>query len=144
MFHIQPTPISWVLWAAMFAMPVVIILLGVYAYFFGGKKRLGNTIGVIGIIAALVVFGLAASSKYYNYIHSSSYIKSKKTYQLEYNNNQKREIVIKDYQGKVIYQYTGSFSFDRSGHGVNLVDNKTGKKTSIYIGDNATVIVTDK
>ena len=68
----------------------------------------------------------------------------KLTYQLEYNNNQKREIVIKDYQGKVIYQYTGSFSFDRSGHGVNLVDNKTGKKTSIYIGDNATVIVTDK
>lgn len=42
MFHIQPTPISWVLWAAMFAVPVVIILLGVYAYFFGGKKRLGN------------------------------------------------------------------------------------------------------
>lgn len=144
MFHIQPTPISWVLWLAMFAVPIIIIIIGIGIYFVSHKAKLGNIFGVIGLIGIVVVALLGASSKYYNYTHSSSYIKSQKSYQLEYNNNQQREIIIKDYQGKTFYQHTGTFSFDRNGDGVNLVDSKTGKKTAIYIGDNDTVIVTDK
>ncbi|MCC7668911.1 MAG: hypothetical protein ABF709_05060 [Leuconostoc pseudomesenteroides] len=143
MFYITPTPTSWLIWLAMFAIPVIVVIAGGSLIYFE-KMKTGISTLVIGSVALLVVAGLGISSGYYNYVHSSSYIKAKKTYKLEYDNKQTREIVIKDYTGKDIYKYTGKFSFDRKGHGLNLVDNVTGKKISIYIGDNDSVIVTDK
>ena len=45
--------------------------------------------------------------------------------------------------GKNVYEYTGSFSYILKGQKIDLTDNKTGEKISVYIGDNNTVIVTD-
>ena len=55
MFHIQPTPISWVLWLAMFAVPIIIIIIGIGIYFVSHKAKLGNIFGVIGLIGIVVV-----------------------------------------------------------------------------------------
>ncbi|MFT9031169.1 MAG: hypothetical protein ABF415_06805 [Leuconostoc pseudomesenteroides] len=143
MFYITPTPMSWIIWIVLFVVPIAIIIVGMtFAYY--EKIKIGIVIGSIGAVFLLVSLVLGGSSAYHNYTHSSSYVKAKKSYKLEYDNKQKREIVIKDYTGKDIYKYTGKFSFDRKGHGLNLVDNVTGKKISIYIGDNDSVIVTDE
>ena len=55
----------------------------------------------------------------------------------------RRTIIVKDYMGKNVYEYTGSFSYILKGQKIDLTDNKTGEKISVYIGDNNTVIVSD-
>ena len=107
MFHITPTPTSWMLWAAIY------------------------------VVAALAIAGLAF------YTNSSSYNRAKKDLKIEYDMNMRRTIIVKDYTGKNVYEYTGSFSYILKGQKIDLTDNKTGEKISIYIGDNNTVIVSD-
>ena len=68
---------------------------------------------------------------------------AKKNLKIEYDMNQRRTIIIKDYKGDIFYEYTGSFSYKMSGRKVDLTDNKTGNKISVYMGDNDTFIVTD-
>lgn len=147
--HITPTPTSDFIWIALWSVPP---LIGLITYFIlkvtkkyeYSLKRIYYPL-IAFAIPCLFVSVFACSSMYYNYTHSSSYIKDLKDIKIEYDtDNQVRNIVVMDYTGKEIYNYTGKFSFDRSGHGLNLVDNVTGKKISIYIGDNDSVVVTDK
>lgn len=80
---------------------------------------------------------------YHNYTNSSSYNRAKKDLKIEYDMDMRRTIIVKDYTGKNVYEYTGSFSYILKGQKIDLTDNKTGEKISVYIGDNNTVIVTD-
>ncbi|CAH1855948.1 hypothetical protein [Convivina praedatoris] len=149
MFYINPTPLSLWIWLGLWAL-VPITALVFYAIskllikdVFSDKPLVNATIS--GIVMLVVIGILAGMSAYHNYTHSSSYVKDIKAMKIEYDSDkQVRNIKVLDYQGKEIYNYTGKFSFDRSGHGLNLVDNQTGKKISIYIGDNDSVIVTDR
>ncbi|WP_446002481.1 hypothetical protein [Weissella viridescens] len=144
-FYIEPTPLSGWLWLGIWIGAIILIL--TFMFIGGSLLNKGKSSGWAFVLMALfTLLGagyMGGSSYYYNYTHSSTYVQKKKEYKLEYDNNQQRRIEVKEYQGKTIYEYTGTFSFKRDGHGLNLTDNKNGKKISIYIGDNDTLIVTD-
>ena len=139
MFHITPTPTSWMLWAVIYVVAVLVIAGLAFLSISYQKRIFYIPIVLIGI----VVVGLSASSYYYNYTNSSSYNRAKKDLKIEYDMNMRRTIIVKDYMGKNVYEYTGSFSYILKGQKIDLTDNKTGEKISVYIGDNNTVIVTD-
>ena len=139
MFHITPTPTSWMLWAAIYVVAVLAIAGLAFLSIYFGKEILY----VLIVLICVVVVGLSASSYYYNYTNSSSYNRAKKNLKIEYDMNMRRTIIVKDIMGKNIYEYTGSFSYILKGQKIDLTDNKTGEKISVYIGDNNTVIVTD-
>ena len=139
MFHITPTPTSWMLWVAIYVVAALVIAGLAFLSFAFDKRILYVPIVLIGI----VVVGLSASSYYYNYTNSSSYNRAKKDLKIEYDMNMRRTIIVKDYMGKNVYEYTGSFSYILKGQKIDLTDNKTGEKISVYIGDNNTVIVSD-
>ena len=139
MFHITPTPTSWMLWAAIYVVAVLAIAGLAFLSIYFGKEILYTLI----VLICVVVVGLSASSYYYNYTNSSSYNRAKKDLKIEYDMNMRRTIIVKDIMGKNIYEYTGSFSYILKGQKIDLTDNKTGEKISVYIGDNNTVIVTD-
>ena len=139
MFHITPTPTSWMLWVAIYAVAVLVIAGLAFLSISFDNRIFYIPIVLIGI----VVVGLSASSYYYNYTNSSSYNRAKKDLKIEYDMNMRRTIIVKDYTGKNVYEYTGSFSYILKGQKIDLTDNKTGEKISVYVGDNNTVIVTD-
>ena len=139
MFHITPTPTSWMLWAAIYVVAALVIA-GLAFLSISFSNRI---LYVPIILICIVVAGLSASSYYYNYTNSSSYNRAKKDLKIEYDMNMRRTIIVKDIMGKNVYEYTGSFSYILKGQKVDLTDNKTGEKISVYIGDNNTVIVTD-
>lgn len=142
---IQPTPLSWLLWLgviAVFIIAVLVVLgLGMRAKNGFGVPKTWAVLASILLLVALI--GYAGANYYHVYVNSSDYQRQKREYQIKYTTNTPREIKVMDYQGKVIYHYKGNFAFTRKGHGLNLTDNKTGRKISIYIGDNNTVVVTD-
>ncbi|AIG65920.1 hypothetical protein ACRHK7_01880 [Weissella tructae] len=148
MFYIQPTPLSNYLWLALWALPVVILLVGVLMFLLGRgnkkKERMANLVGALGIIGLLVVGALSVSSYVHNYKNSASYNKKAKEMALEYNPNQERHLIIQNYKGEQTFEMTGNFGFDHEGRNVTVVDNKTGDKTSIYIGENDLLIIQDK
>ena len=139
MFHITPTPTSWMLWAVIYVVAVLVIAGLAFLSISFDNRIFYIPIVLIGI----VVVGLSASSYYYNYTNSSSYNRAKKDLKIEYDMNMRRTIIVKDYTGKNVYEYTGSFSYILKGQKIDLTDNKTGEKISVYIGDNNTVIVSD-
>ena len=139
MFHITPTPTSWMLWAVIYVVAVLVIAGLAFLSISFDNRIFYIPIVLIGI----VVVGLSASSYYYNYTNSSSYNRAKKDLKIEYDMDMRRTIIVKDYMGKNVYEYTGSFSYILKGQKIDLTDNKTGEKISVYIGDNNTVIVTD-
>ena len=139
MFHITPTPTSWMLWVAIYVVAALVIAGLAFLSISFDNRILYVPIVLIGI----VVVGLSASSYYYNYTNSSSYNRAKKDLKIEYDMGMRRTIIVKDYTGKNVYEYTGSFSYILKGQKIDLTDNKTGEKISVYIGDNNTVIVTD-
>lgn len=148
MFHITPTPTSWmiwaVIWAASFILTVILVVLS-FSLFNKDKIIAGRISAFVIVLIWIITLGTSFSSGYYNYTHSADYIESKKTYKQNYDTkNQHRELTVKNYTGKVIYHYDGSFKFSRSGHGLNLVNVDSGKKVSVYIGDNDSVTVVDK
>ncbi|WP_404399546.1 hypothetical protein [Lactococcus lactis] len=146
MFYITPTPTSWIIWTIIW---VIGVLLGLGLFILGSvlrENRKNNVAyGVFALVAlvALTLVGLTGSSYYHNYTNSSSYNMAKKNLKIEYDMNQRRTIIIKDYKGDIFYEYTGSFSYKMSSRKVDLTDNKTGNKISVYMGDNDTFIVTD-
>ena len=139
MFHITPTPTSWMLWVSIYVVALLVIAGLAFLSISFSNRILYVPIVLIGI----VVVGLSASSYYYNYTNSSSYNRAKKDLKIEYDMDMRRTIIVKDYSGKNIYEYTGSFSYILKGQKIDLTDNKTGEKISVYIGDNNTVVVTD-
>ena len=139
MFHITPTPTSWMLWAAIYVVAALAIAGIAFLSISFDNRILYVPIVLIGI----VVVGLSVSSYYHNYTNSSSYNRAKKDLKIEYDMNMRRTIIVKDIMGKNVYEYTGSFSYILKGQKIDLTDNKTGEKISVYIGDNNTVIVTD-
>ncbi len=139
MFHITPTPTSWMLWAVIYVVAVLVIA-GLAFLSISFDKRIFY---IPIVLICIVVVGLSASSYYYNYTNSSSYNRAKKDLKIEYDMDMRRTIIVKDYMGKNVYEYTGSFSYILKGQKIDLTDNKTGEKISVYIGDNNTVIVTD-
>lgn len=147
MFHITPTPTSWMIWAAIWVAVIFIflVLLSADAYLANRGKHGSLVLEIFALLVLISGFFLGGSSYYYNYTHSADYIESKKTYKQNYDTkNQHRELTVKNYAGKVIYHYDGSFKFTRSGHGLNLVNVNSGKKVAVYIGDNDSVTVVDK
>ena len=139
MFHITPTPTSWMLWVSIYV--VALLVIAGLAFL---SISFSNRILYIPIVLICIVFvSLSASSYYYNYTNSSSYNRAKKDLKIEYDMDMRRTIIVKDYSGKNIYEYTGSFSYILKGQKIDLTDNKTGEKISVYIGDNNTVVVTD-
>ena len=146
MFYITPTPTSWMIWQIIWEIGA---LLGLGLFFLGsvlreyGKNNVAYGVFVLVALVALTLVGLSGSSYYHNYTNSSSYNRAKKNLKIEYDMNQRRTIIIKDYKGDVFYEYTGSFSYKMSGRKVDLTDNKTGNKISVYMGNNDTFIVTD-
>ena len=134
---ITPTPTSWMLWAAIYVVAVLVIAGLAFLSISFDNRIFYIPIVLIGI----VVVGLSASSYYYNYTNSSSYNRAKKDLKIEYDMGMRRTIIVKDYTGKNVYEYTGSFSYILKGQKIDLTDNKTGEKISVYIGNNNTVIV---
>lgn len=54
MFYITPTPTSWLIWLAMFAIPVIVVIAGVSLIYFE-KMKTGISTLVIGSVALLVL-----------------------------------------------------------------------------------------
>lgn len=147
MFHITPTPTSWIIWLFIWVVAIVILVgLGSFVYNFSENnehKTLSKVLIGVMVVVVLALIGMSGSSYYYNYTNSSSYNMAKKNLKIEYDMNQRRTIVVKDFQGKNIYEYTGSFSYKVDKRKIDLTDNKTGNKISVYMGDNDIFIVTD-
>jgi ABC-type multidrug transport system fused ATPase/permease subunit len=150
MFYIEPTPISWMIWVALYVIIIIATLVAAYIVYRIQikkgklKKQTITPIWIVLIIGVLVAVGLTGSSYYHNYIHSASYVSQKRDLQNEYATDRvQREIVVYNRDNKITYQYKGYFSFKRNNRSVNLTDTKTGEKVSIYIGNLSTVVVTD-
>jgi hypothetical protein len=139
MIRILPTPTSYLLYLALF---VGIAVIGLILYAISRITSKGSFNIGTGILILWFIINLGYNS-YQNYINSSSYIADKKEYKIKYSTDTPRHIEVLNYQGTIIFSYDGNFSFTRKGKGLNLTDNKTGKKLSVYIGDNDTITVYD-
>jgi hypothetical protein len=137
---------GWI-WAGIWIFAGVLALIFCYlayrSWIKAGKTNLAIVLVLIAFLSLAGAAALSGMSYYYNYTHSSSYNMAKKNLKIEYDMKQERTIRILDFQGKEIYKYTGSFSFKLKGRGLDLTDNKTGNKISIYMGDNDSFIVED-
>jgi hypothetical protein len=98
------------------------------------KKALFGTLFAVALIAALIlfiIFGTAGGKRWQKNLQSSV------------SNGLKREILVYNADGSVIYEKTGTFDINYGDGRIEYIDADTGLKTNIYIGYNATVIVNE-
>lgn len=98
------------------------------------KRALFGTLIAVALLAALIlfiIFGTAGGKRWQKNLQSSV------------NNGLKREILVYNADGSIIYEKTGQFDINYGDGRIEYIDAKTGLKTNIYIGYNATVIVNE-
>lgn len=99
-----------------------------------GKKVIQASV-ISGILLLLligfIIFGTAGGKRW------------QKNLQSNIGNGLNREIIVYNADGSIIYETKGKFDINYSEGRIEYIDADTGRKTNIYIGYNATVIVNE-
>mgnify|MGYP000848856619 CR=1 FL=1 len=97
---------------------------------------------IILIVTTLIVVGLIAGIVYLS-MGKAGISRFKKNWQSKFQDGIRREILIYNANGDIIFESKGKFDFTYDSQCIEYIDTETGLKHNIFTGYNATVIINE-
>lgn len=100
------------------------------------KQRLVAGLSVVLIVATVIVAG-------YLVIGKAGFVQFRKSFELKMGDGIVRELIIYDSEGQEMIHREGRFDFTHDGNYIEYIDTQTGKKYSIFAGNNAVITINE-
>ncbi len=97
---------------------------------------------IIFIVSILITIGIIAGIVYLS-MGKAGISRFKKNWESKFQDGIRREILIYNANGDIIFESKGKFDFTYDSECIEYIDTETGLKHNIFTGYNATVIINE-
>ncbi|NLY45945.1 MAG: hypothetical protein GX053_08180 [Tissierella sp.] len=97
---------------------------------------------IILIVSIIIIIGIIAGIVYLS-MGKAGISRFKKNWESKYQDGIRREILIYNANGDIIFESKGQFDFTYDSECIEYIDTETGLKHNIFTGYNATVIISE-